>query len=106
MTDESIILAVDKTKEDARKTWLLESTAKETGELEVPYGNVTQLAITDFVHKDLVNFSLADLKRSIAQVADGLKPSQRKVMYSCFHKNVRDEMKVAQLAAYVAEKSA
>ena len=65
-----------------------------------------QLDITDFVHKDLVNFSLADLKRSIAHVADGLKPSQRKVMYSCFQKNLKDEMKVAQLAAYVAEKSA
>ena len=61
--------------------------------------------ITDFVHKDLVNFSLADLKRSIAHVADGLKPSQRKVMYSCFQKNLKDEMKVAQLAAFVAEKS-
>ena len=106
MTDESIVLAFDKKKADARKTWLLESTAKEAGELEVPYGNVKQLAITDFVHKDLVNFSLADLKRSIAHVADGLKPSQRKVMFSCFHKNLRDEMKVAQLAAYVAEKSA
>jgi DNA topoisomerase-2 len=67
---------------------------------------VKQLNITDFVHKDLVNFSLADLKRSIAHVADGLKPSQRKVMYSCFQKNLKDEMKVAQLAAYVAEKSA
>jgi len=106
MTDESIILAFDKKKADARKTWLLESTAKEAGELEVAYGNVKQLAITDFVHKDLVNFSLADLKRSIAHVADGLKPSQRKVMFSCFQKNLRDEMKVAQLAAYVAEKSA
>jgi DNA topoisomerase-2 len=58
------------------------------------------------VHKDLVNFSLADLKRSIASVADGLKPSQRKVMYSCFQRNLTVEMKVAQLAAYVAEKSA
>jgi DNA topoisomerase-2 len=106
MTDESIILAFDKKKADARKTWLLESTAKEAGELEVAYGNVKQLAITDFVHKDLVNFSLADLKRSIAHVCDGLKPSQRKVMFSCFQKNLRDEMKVAQLAAYVAEKSA
>jgi DNA topoisomerase-2 len=106
MTDESIVLAFDKKKADARKSWLLESTAKDAGELEVAYGNVKQLGITDFVHKDLVNFSLADLKRSIAHVADGLKPSQRKVMYSCFQKNLRDEMKVAQLAAYVAEKSA
>ena len=106
MTDTSIVLAFDKKKADDRKSWLLENTAKESRELEVPYGNIKQLAISDFVHKDLVNFSLADLKRSIAHVADGLKPSQRKVMYSCFHKNLRDEMKVAQLAAYVAEKSA
>ena len=106
MTDDSIVLAFDKKKADARKSWLLESTAKDAGQLEVPYGNVKQLAITDFVHKDLVNFSLADLKRSIAHVADGLKPSQRKVMYSCFQKNLTTEMKVAQLAAFVAEKSA
>src|SRR5210317_1630315 len=106
MTDDSIVLAFDKKKADARKSWLLESTAKDADQLEVPYGDVKQLDITDFVHKDLVNFSLADLKRSIAHVADGLKPSQRKVMYSCFQKNLKDEMKVAQLAAYVAEKSA
>jgi len=106
MTDESIVLAFDKKKADARKSWLLESTSKDAGQLEVPYGNVKQLDISDFVHKDLVNFSLADLKRSIAHVADGLKPSQRKVMYACFQKNLKDEMKVAQLAAYVAEKSA
>ena len=105
MTDDSIVLAFDKKKADARKTWLLESTAKDATELEVPYGHVKQLTITDFIYKDLVNFSLADLKRSIAHVADGLKPSQRKVMYSCFQKNLTAEMKVAQLAAYVAEKS-
>ncbi len=106
MTDESVVLAFDKKKADARKTWLLESTAKDANQLEVSYGNIKQLNISDFIHKDLVNFSLADLKRSIAHVADGLKPSQRKVMYSCFQKNLKDEMKVAQLAAYVAEKSA
>src|SRR6056300_814801 len=106
MTDKSIVLAFDKKKADDRKSWLLESTAKDSRELEVPYGNVKQLDITDFVHKDLVNFSLADLKRSIAHVADGLKPSQRKVLFACFQKNLKDEMKVAQLAAYVAEKSA
>jgi DNA topoisomerase-2 len=106
MTDDSIVLAFDKKKADARKTWLLENTAKESDQLEVPYGSVKQLTISDFVHKDLVNFSLADLKRSIAHMADGLKPSQRKVMYSCFKKNLKEEMKVAQLAAYVAEKSA
>jgi DNA topoisomerase-2 len=103
--DDSIILAFDKSKSDSRKTWLLESTEKKPSELEIPYGNVERLGISDFIHKDLVNFSLADLKRSIAHVSDGLKPSQRKVLYACFTKNLTSEMKVAQLAAYVSEKT-
>ena len=106
MTDESMVLAFDKKKADDRKTWLLDTSLKDTNQLEIPYGNIERLGITDFVHKDLVNFSMADLKRSIAHVVDGLKPSQRKVLYACFHKNLKEEMKVAQLAAYVAEKSA
>ena len=69
------------------------------------YGSVDKLGITDFVHKDLVNFSLADLRRSIAHMSDGLKPSQRKVLYACFARNLTGEMKVAQLAAYVSEKT-
>src|SRR5210317_338299 len=104
-TNASVVLAFDKKKADARKSWLLENTMKKPSELEVPYGNVKQLGISEFIHKDLVNFSLADLKRSIAHVADGLKPSQRKVMYSCFTKGLTSEMKVAQLAAYVSEKT-
>ena len=51
--DESIILAFDKTKSDLRKTWLLESTEKKATELEIPYGNVERLGISDFIHKDL-----------------------------------------------------
>ena len=104
-TTKSVVLAFDKTKADERKKWLLESTEKNASELEVAYGSVDKLGITDFIHKDLVNFSLADLKRSIAHVCDGLKPSQRKVMYACFTKNLTTEMKVAQLAAYVSEKT-
>lgn len=104
-TNESVVLAFDKTKADERKRWLLESTEKRPGDLEVAYGSVAALGITDFVHKDLVNFSLADLRRSIAHVSDGLKPSQRKVLHACFARNLTTEMKVAQLAAYVSEKT-
>lgn len=103
LTQKSIVLAFDKKRADQRKKWLLESTAKAKGELEVKYGSIQTLTITDFVHKDLVNFSLADLHRSIADVRDGQKPSTRKVLYTCFKKNIKNEMKVAQLAAMVAE---
>jgi DNA topoisomerase-2 len=104
-TTHSVVLAFDKTKADDRKRWLLESTEKKASDLEIAYGSVDKLGITDFIHKDLVNFSLADLKRSIAHVCDGLKPSQRKVLYACFARNLTTEMKVAQLAAYVSEKT-
>ena len=106
MTDASIVLAFDKKKADDRKTWLLETSVKDPSQLEIPYGQIERITISDFVHRDLVNFSMADLKRSIAHAVDGLKPSQRKVLYACFHKNLKEEMKVAQLAAYVADKSA
>jgi len=33
MTDDSIILAFDKKKADARKSWLLENTAKDGNQL-------------------------------------------------------------------------
>jgi DNA topoisomerase-2 len=105
-TKNSIVLAFDKTQADARKTWLMANSDKSPEDREVPYGTIKELDIHDFIHRDLVNFSMADVRRSIAHMCDGLKPSQRKVIYACFAKNlVKDEMKVAQLAAYVSEKT-
>ena len=51
-----------------------------------------------FFDTDLIQSSLADTVRSIPSVVDGLKPSQRKVLYACFKRNLRTEMKVAQLS--------
>lgn len=104
-TKESIVLAFDKTRADARKNWILENTEKTPEEREVDYGSIRHITLSDFIHKDLINFSLADLRRSVAHMCDGLKPSQRKVLFACFQKNLKDEMKVAQLAAYVSEKT-
>ncbi len=104
-SNKSIVLAFDKTKADKRKEWLLINAEKAPEEREIDYGNINSLKVQEFIHRDLVNFSLADLRRSIAHVCDGLKPSQRKVMYACFQKSWKDEMKVAQLAAYVSEKT-
>ena len=60
----------------------------------------------DFVHKELSLFSVADNQRSIPCVVDGLKPSQRKVLFACFKRKLKREIKVAQLAGYVSEHSA
>jgi len=103
---DAIVLAFDKTKADDRKQWLLDSSEKNASDLEVNYGSISGLQISEFIHKDLINFSLADLRRSVAHMCDGLKPSQRKVLYACFEKGLtKEEMKVSQLASYVSEKT-
>ena len=55
--------------------------------------------------QELILFSRADLERSIPNMVDGLKPGQRKIMYACFKRNLKSDVKVAQLAGYVAEHS-
>ncbi|GMG55681.1 unnamed protein product [Ambrosiozyma monospora] len=48
---------------------------------------------------------MADNIRSLPSVMDGFKPSQRKILYGCFLRNLKDEIKVAQLAGYISEKT-
>jgi len=60
----------------------------------------------DFVNKELIHFSMMDNMRSIPSLVDGLKPGQRKILFACFKRKLRTEIKVAQLAGYVAEHSA
>jgi len=101
---ESMTLAFSKAQADDRKEWLAKHMAAPPK--GIPYGSIKTLTVTDFIHRDLANFSAEDIKRSIPHVADGLKPSQRKVIYACLKKNLTSDMKVAQLAGYVAEQTA
>ena len=102
--NESMSLAFAKAQADDRKGWLTAHMAQPPA--GVPYGHVKALSVTDFVRRDLANFSAEDIKRSIPHVGDGLKPSQRKVIYACLKKNLTSDMKVAQLGGYVAEQTA
>ncbi|KAF3853418.1 hypothetical protein F7725_014106 [Dissostichus mawsoni] len=71
------------------------------------YGqNTKSLSYNDFVNKELVLFSNSDNERSLPCLVDGLKPGQRKVLFCCFKRNDKREVKVAQLAGSVAEMSA
>ena len=58
-----------------------------------------EISYPSFIHKDLIHFSNDDLERSIPHIMDGLKPSQRKILYgSILRKLDKDEVKVSQLA--------
>ena len=68
--------------------------------------NTRQVSYKDFINKELVLFSNCDNERSIPSLVDGFKPGQRKVMFTCLKRNDKKEVKVAQLAGSVGEKSA
>jgi DNA topoisomerase II len=98
-SDKSIELAFNKSKANDRKEWLksYDPSAIIPAIPELPY--------EEFVNKDLIHFSNYNLERSIPNVMDGLKTSQRKILYSAFKRNLKSEVRVAQFAGYVSEHS-
>jgi DNA topoisomerase-2 len=103
-TDDSnnaIDLAFNKKRADDRKKWL-----ENYDIFNVLDYKKQQVPIEDFINKDLIHFSNYDNIRSIPNVCDGLKPSQRKILYSAFKRNLYKEIKVAQFAGYVSEHAA
>ncbi len=53
-----------------------------------------QLKCRPFAAQELILFSRADLERSIPSMVDGFKPGQRKIMFSCFKRNLKKDIKV------------
>ncbi|KAK9813254.1 hypothetical protein WJX72_011500 [[Myrmecia] bisecta] len=97
----AIEMAFSKKKIEERKAWLKQfvpgTFLDQSGEF-ITYSN--------FINKELILFSRADLDRSIPSMVDGLKPGQRKIMFCCFKRNLKTDVKVAQLVGYISEHSA
>jgi DNA topoisomerase-2 len=96
-SDKCIDLAFNKARADDRKDWLKTYDKSAL----IPAGN--KLPYSDFINKDLIHFSYYNLERSIPNVMDGLKTSQRKILYAAFKRNLNAEIRVAQFAGYVSE---
>ena len=99
-TNDSMILAFKKTEADKRKEWL-----KTYNEEEILDYNQEKTKINDFINKEFKHFSNSDNLRSIGSCIDGLKVSQRKVLFSCFKRKLYSEIRVAQLSGYVSEQA-
>jgi len=92
---------------DQRKEWLEKYDPKGSFSLD-DSGKFSSMNLTDFLNNEMIKFSHDDCKRSIPHLFDGLKESQRKVLYSVKKRNLtynKTSLKVAQLAGYVAEVS-
>ena len=100
-----------KKESDTRKEWLSDYTQggeeKNTFSLD-DQGEISQMELSSFINGELIKFSIADCGRSIPNSIDGLKESQRKILYAVKKRNLKysgQSLKVAQLSGYTAEHS-
>jgi DNA topoisomerase-2 len=101
-TDESMSMAFSKKRADDRKKWL----ANYNPQRMLVIGAAGRVDYSRFIHDELIHFSNADNIRSLASIMDGLKPSQRKIVFGCLKRGLKAEVRVAQLAGYVSEHAA
>ena len=97
---DAIDKVFNKKRASDRKEWLEQydrTLYLDTNNEHVPY--------EDFISKEMIHFSKYDCERSIPSGIDGLKTSQRKILYTCLKRNLTSEIKVAQLGGCVSEKS-
>jgi len=98
--DNAIDLVFNKSRADDRKVWLSEYNKER-----VLSTDVLCVSYDHFVNDEFIHFSKYDCERSIPNLMDGLKTSQRKILFSAFKRNLNKEIKVAQFSGYVSEHS-
>ena len=107
-TDTNINKIFNKNCSDERKIWLSEYDPDNYNFCLDDIDNFCDLNISDFLNEEMIKFSHADCGRSIPNGIDGLKESQRKILYSVKKRNLNyssKSLKVAQLSGYTAEHS-
>ncbi len=93
---------------DARKQWLGEYAPDKYQFSLDDQSDTCSMSISDFLDGEMIKFSHADCARSIPSGIDGLKESQRKILYAVRKRKLNfsgKSLKVAQLSGYTAENS-
>ena len=102
LTDGSLIdMCFSKQRIADRKQWI---AAYQAGTFM--NFNVSEMKYSDFVNREYIIMAVQSNLRAIPHVMDGLKPSQRKILFACIKRKLHREIKVAQLAGYTSEHAA
>jgi len=91
---------------DDRKKWLQGFNPDNI--YHFPDDTNIPMSVSDFMNYEMIKYSIDDCGRSIPSAIDGLKESQRKILYACFLRKLNSNgksVKLAQLAGYIAEKT-
>ena len=95
-----IDMLFNKKDAESRKEWLADYDRNQFVDT-----SLSNISLGDFIHKEMKHFSKGDCDRSIANLMDGFKVSQRKIIYAAFKRRLVEEVKVAQFTGYVSEHS-
>lgn len=93
---------------EQRKTWL--QTFNPNNSIMTLKGVVTEpqkclVNYEDFLNIEMIKFSMEDCIRNLPNLYDGLKESQRKILFACTQRGDSTKMKVSQWAGYVSERT-
>jgi len=99
-SDDAIDMVFNKKRSDDRKDWL--KFYDRDAYLDTSKKNVSY---EEFVNRELIHFSKYDCDRNIPNLMDGLKISQRKIIFAGFKINISKEIKVAQFSGIVSKES-
>lgn len=105
LSNSSFNLVFNAQQRDARKQWLA-NWIRDTG-----IESIQNLNISKYLECEVIEYAVTNLYRSIPRLFDGLKDSQRKLLWAALKKfgysktwNLKDDIfKTAQMAAYTAE---
>ena len=97
---DALDMVFNKKRPDDRKDWLKGFDRDLFLDTSKP-----SVSVKEFIDREMIYFSKYDCDRSIPNLMDGLKISQRKILFSAFKKNLTKEIKVAQFSGYVSEHS-
>uniref|UniRef100_A0A6C0BLC5 DNA topoisomerase (ATP-hydrolyzing) n=1 Tax=viral metagenome TaxID=1070528 RepID=A0A6C0BLC5_9ZZZZ len=105
--DLAMELAFSEKNADYRKGWITNYLSlKAKGLIDLDLHKLPIMSYFDFINEKLVEFSVYDNERSVPSMVDGLKPGQRKILFTMFQKNYKKEIKVAELAGIVSSVTA
>ena len=106
-TDANMNKLFLKSESDSRKIWISKYDDNYLG-IDWEKSDTIPMPISKYLNKEVITYSISDCGRSLPSLMDGLKKGPRKVLYSCFKRNLNyggKDLKVAQLAGYTAEHS-
>jgi DNA topoisomerase II len=86
-----------------RKELITKAVASGSGHYEIDYSSGT-ITLSQLLMGEMVPYMMHNVKRHIPRVEDGLKPSQRKVVYEMLRDNKLKDIKINQLSGKISER--